>query len=70
MYVPLFIVFLSIPIASLRSLVVYPILLMSGVYEMDDNNFIKIFNKNNQEKGKVILSNHQCILDVFYFLYR
>ena len=43
------------------------LLLMLGVYEIEDYSLDKI---NKKSSGHRVLSNHSCFIDIVYYLYK
>lgn len=66
-YLPLFIVLYLIPVDFVRQKAARLLLVLLGVYQIEDYSLDKINKKNN---GQRILSNHSCFIDIAYYLYK
>lgn len=66
-YIPIFVVLYLIPIDFLRQKAARVLLLLLGVYEIEDYSLDKI---NKKSSGHRVLSNHSCFIDIVYYLYK
>jgi hypothetical protein len=66
-YLPLFIFAYLLPLGFVNRKAARVLLLLFGVYEIEDYSLEKV---DKQNKCARILSNHSCFIDVLYYLYR